>query len=389
MQPLSHKKVMVISRCAWTLFNFRISLLQAIAAVPAQAIALGAGGDGYDGRLREQGVDFRAVPVAKRGMNPLADLHLLAALVGMMRRERPDVVHCFTIKPAIYGTVAAWICRVPVRVVTITGLGHIFTSAPGLTRRLVIGLYTLALRCADLVYFQNREDRDFFVHSGIVAAAKTQVCAGSGVDTRRFAPAGPPPSRPGPRFLMIARLIREKGIAEYLDAAATVKRQYPDVQFAVLGAADPRNPTALSARELETLRRSDVVTWLGETDDVRPHIAQADVLVLPSYREGLPRTLIEGGAMGRPAIATDVVGCRDVVVHGETGLLVPPMNAEALAAAMLDLIKDPRRRVAMGAAARRQVLARFDERSVIDMTLEDYRRLLRGRQTDADKTAAA
>ena len=376
-RSLTSRKIVVISRCSWTLYNFRLGLVRGIQGRGATVIALGAGGDGYDERLLAQGVDFRSIPVSMRGLDPVADLQLMLALIRLLRRERPDLIHCFTIKPVIYATLAAWLAGVPVRVVTITGLGYAFTSARGWLTRLVKSLYRVALRRADIVYFQNADDRQLFLTDSLVDGGRTRLSAGSGVDTQRFALA-PVATHPvdAPHFLMIARLIREKGVFEYLQAAATVKARHPIVQFSLLGGVDPRNPTALNADEQAALRASQVVSWLPETDDVRPFIASADVVVLPSYREGLPRTLIEAGAMGRPAIATDVVGCRDVVLHGTTGLLVPVMDAAALAEAMQFMVDHPGERAAMGAAAHTRVLAHFDERSVVESTLDDYDYLL-------------
>lgn len=388
---LSNKTVLVVSRCAWTLFNFRLPLIRSLMQSGVRVIALGAGGDGFESKLQAAGIDFRPIPVGKRSLNPLADLSLLIALIASIRRERPNVIHCFTIKPAIFGTLAARLCGVPARVVTITGLGHTFTSAGTLLNRIVSLLYRMALAGAHLVFFQNREDLQLFVDRGLVRASKVQVTAGSGVDVTRFAFTALPVEQRGgsPRFLMIARLIREKGICEFLQAAAAVKSQHPDVEFVLLGGADPRNPSALDAAEMQALRSSQVVRWLGETDDVRPYIVAADAVVLPSYREGLPRALIEAAAMGRAAIATDVVGCRDVVVHGSTGLLVPAMDAAALATAMLHFVEHPGDLVVMGAAARARTVANFDEQSVIAATLAGYGRLLAERGTDAGAAAAA
>lgn len=390
-EPLQGRTVLVVSRCAWTLFNFRLPLMRALMQAGARVIALGAGGDGYEPRLLAAGIDYRPIPVARHSLNPLADLALVSALVSIIRRERPSVVHCFTIKPAIFGTIAARICGVPARVVTITGLGHAFTSAGTLLNRIVTSLYRRALRGAHLVYFQNREDLRTFADLRLVGAAQAELTAGSGVDVSRFAPQPLPVELHGgaPRFLMIARLIREKGVCEFLQAAAAVKSRHSDVEFSLLGAEDPRNPSALDAAQMQALRTSRTVKWLGETDDVRSYIAAADVIVLPSYREGLPRVLIEAGAMGRAAVATDVVGCRDVVVHEATGLLVPAMDTAALAAAICRLVEHPRELIAMGAAARARVVANFDERAVIAATLAGYRRLLAVRGTDADTRAAA
>jgi glycosyltransferase involved in cell wall biosynthesis len=275
--------------------------------------------------------------------------------------------------------------------VTITGLGHAFTSAGGLLRRLVILLYRVSLARAHLVYFQNAADRDLFVRAGIVAADRTKLCAGSGVDVVRFAPAALPSQDPAQplRFLMVARLIREKGISEYVEAAARVKQRHPAVEFSLLGGEDQRNPSALGGAELAQLRDSKAVRWLGETVDVRPYISATDVVVLPSYREGLPRTLLEAGAMGRPVIATDVVGCRDVVVDTVTGYLVAPKDVASLATAMERMIENRAQLGAMGRAARERVVALFDERAVIDDTLADYACLLQARGPDAKTTAAA
>lgn len=389
MHPLAHRKVIVVSRCAWTLFNFRLSLIRSIDAEHARVIAFGAGGDGYEEKLREQGVEFRAIPIAPRGLSPLADLLLLVRLTREFRRERPDVVHCFTIKPAIYGTLAAWLCGVPVRVVTVTGLGHAFTSAGKWLARLVRGLYRAALAHAHRVYFQNSEDQELFARAGLVSRAKARLVAGSGIDVQKFAPV-PLPSERGvpPRFLMISRLIREKGVVEFAQAAALVRRRYPQVEFALLGGKDPRNPTALTDAELSEVQLAGV-RWLGETQDVREYIAQADVVVLPSYREGLPRSLLEAGAMARPVVATDTVGCRDVVVDGTTGYLVPVMDAVALADAMFRLIENREQAAMMGVAARARVVAYFDEQLVLQPTLKDYADLLGKRVTDAGTTAAA
>lgn len=389
--PLRGKTVLVVSRCAWTLFNFRLPLMRALMQAGAKVIALGAGGDGYESRLRAAGIDYRPIPVAQRSLNPFADLALVLALSSIIRRERPSIVHCFTIKPAIFGTIAARLRGVPGRVVTITGLGHAFTSASALLNRVVVALYRLALTGAHLVYFQNAEDLQMFVNRGLVHGSKAELTAGSGVDVTRFAavPLAIELSAGAPRFLMIARLIREKGVREFLEAAAAVKQRYPDVEFSLLGGEDPRNPSALDPAEMRALRSSQVVRWLGETDDVRSHIAAADAVVLPSYREGLPRVLLEAGAMGRAAIATDVVGCRDVVVPDVTGLLVPPMDAAALAAAICRLVEHPQALVTMGAAARARVVENFDEQAVIATTLAGYRRLIAARGTDADTAPAA
>jgi glycosyltransferase involved in cell wall biosynthesis len=390
MQQFSSKTLIVASRCAWTLANFRLPLIQSALAEGFKVIALG-GADGNEQRLTLERVDFRSVPVGRMGVDPLMDLRLFISFIRHFLHTRPHLVHCFTIKPAIYGTLSAWLCRVPVRVVTITGLGHAFTSAPGWLNKLVRVLYRLALRQAHLVYFQNREDLDLFVSLRLVGATRAKLCAGTGVDGSRFAPVPLPSSQRGNplRFLMVARLIREKGVIEYIRAAEIVHNEHPAVKFCLLGGEDARNPSALTKPEIEELRRSPVVEWLGGTQDVRPYIGSSDVVVLPSYREGLPRSLLEAAAMGRPAIATDTVGCRDVVLHGITGYLVPIKDADALAEAMRRLIAEPTLVQSMGKAARDRVVKEFDEKTVISATFVDYSRLLNQKEKDADTTVPA
>jgi glycosyltransferase involved in cell wall biosynthesis len=367
--------VAVVSRCAWTVYNFRRSLMRYVADHGGRAVAIGAGGDGFDTRLIEEGFEFQVAPVSLRGIDPVADVRLLLHFIGTFRRLRPDVVHCFTIKPAIYGTLAAAIARVPVRVVTITGLGHAFTTGHGFVRFLVERLYRVALARASVVFFQNEDDRDLFLSRGLVRADRTQLVPGSGVDLERFRPSALPMlSGEPPTFLMIARLIREKGVHEYLDAAADVKRRHPRVRFLLVGGVDPRNPSSLGETEVAALRRSASVEWIGEVDDVRPFIEKADVVVLPSYREGMPRALLEAAAMGRALIGTDVPGCRGIVRDGVTGHLVPARDAAALARAMERLILNPAETCAMATNARGLAVEHFDERTVLDASLAAYGR---------------
>lgn len=334
---------------------------------------MGAGGDGFEERLERSGVRFEHIPVAMRSIDLLADIRLVMCLVRKFRRTKPDVVHSFTVKPAIFATLAAWLAGVPRRVVTITGLGHAFTTAGWLVRSAVKILYRVALSRAHIVFFQNRDDRDFFVGQGVVRASIARMIPGSGVDVDNFAPC-PLPSEAdaAPRFLMIARLLREKGVREYIRAAHLVKVNHPRATFTLLGGADLRNPSALPKEEVAALQTSGEVEWVDEVADVRPFIAAADVVVLPSYREGLPRTLLEGAAMGRALVATDAPGCREMVIPGETGYLVQVGDASSLAQAMARLCESPREIGAMGRRARRLVETCYDQRLVNQACLLSY-----------------
>lgn len=369
---------------------FRRSLALAAAKSGAEVVAVGAGGDGFEPRLRAAGVNFHAAPISFRAVAPLSDLRLLAHLTRLFRRTKTDVCHAFTVKPAIFATLAAAMSGVPVRIVTVTGLGYSFTSAHRPLRWVVQAMYRMALRFAHRVYFQNASDRDLFVARRVVAESKSELIAGSGVDLERFQSV-PLPSLEvrAPVFLLIARLLKDKGVVEFQAAASRVRAKYPAVRCILLGGEDRRNPSALDNDQTAALRASPDVELLGEVDDVRPIIAQADVVVLPSYREGLPRSLLEGGAMGRALIATDVPGCRDVVTHDVTGLIVRVADAASLADAMERLVNDPQLIRRLGAQARVDIAARFDENKVISNTLETYRRLMSIHARDRTPTHSA
>jgi glycosyltransferase involved in cell wall biosynthesis len=365
--------VVIASRCAWTLYNFRRNLMGRLAG-GRPVIAVGAELDGFGERLRREGFDFRPLPVPLHGLDPLGDIKLFVSFHALFRRQRPQVAHFFTIKPVIYGTLAAAAAGVPLRVCTVTGLGHAFTDGAPLVRALAETLYRLALAKAHVVFFQNEEDLALFLDRRLVSARKARLVPGSGVDLARFAPRPFRPGLPGRplRFLMLSRLLKEKGVMEFVAAADRLRADGLAADFRLVGALDSRNPTGLTPAQLEALRRSAVV-WTGAADDVRPEIEAADVIVLPSYREGTPRALLEAMAMGRPVIATDAPGCRELARPGVTGERIAPRSAEALAEAARRFIADPGRLASMGAAARALVEARYDEAVVIDRTLQAYR----------------
>ena len=388
-RSLQNVRVAIVSRCSRTMHTFRRSLIHRLMADGAKVISIGARGDGFEDRLREEGIEFRHVPVSYRSVNPAADIHLYLRLLRLFREMRPHVVHAFTVKPAIYATLAAAHAGVPVRIVTITGLGHAFTTASPLIMRVVEWLYRAALARAALVFFQNGEDRELFVRRCLVATERARLVPGSGVDTTHFTPVPLPLRSTGiPTFLMIARLLKEKGVVEFLAAAERVRVHAPATRIRLVGGPDARNPSAISPEDIAALRVSRTVEWVGEVMDVRPHIGSADVVVLPSYREGLPRSLLEGGAMGRAVIATDVPGCREVVRDGMNGYLVPPADAQALANAMIRMVDDVQSIERFGRCARELVVERFDERMVISQTISAYLELLGSAEQPEPRTAA-
>jgi glycosyltransferase involved in cell wall biosynthesis len=370
------RRVVIASRCAWTTFNFRRHLIEELTATGVEVVACGAGGDGYEERLQAIGVRFVRMPLAKRSVSVLADLRYLLACWRLLRQVRPDVVHAFTIKPVIFCSIAAAIVRVPVRVAMITGLGYSFTSSGAWLRRVVQGLYRVALRRIHRVYFQNATDRDDFFALGLVSARQCRMIAGSGVDTKTFVPVDRPDVAGAPVFLMVSRVLREKGVNEFFDAARRVRLTGQPARFVLAGGTDYRNPTSMSDQEVRDAAGDAGVEWVGQVDNVRDYLANADVVVLPSYREGTPMSLLEASAMAKPMIATDVPGCRDVVRAGWNGWLVPPRDSEALASAMQQSIRDRHRWKSFGENARLLATSRFDARLVCRQLIDDYRALL-------------
>ena len=362
-RPLS--SILVIAGHPRSLVNFRAPLLRAMqesghrvaAAAPAierDRLAVA--------KLKALGVGCHDIPLSRTGLNPLADMRSLLALVRLLRQERPDVVLAYTMKAVIFGLIAAAISGVPRRYALITGVGYAFTGPAAGKRKLVRTvaetLYRAALKRADKVFFQNEDDAALFRRLELVPSGLPVVVVnGSGIDLDQYAPA-PLPSGPT-RFLLVARLLTAKGIREYAAAAASVARVHPDVEFHLVGGFDT-NPDAIPAKEVETWQRDGTLIWHGEVADVRPHIAASHVYVLPSYREGTPRSVLEAMAMGRPIITSDSPGCRETVVDGYNGFLVPPRSVEPLAQAMERFVTDPGLIEPMGRHSRILAESKYD-----------------------------
>jgi len=292
--------------------------------------------------LAEWVASFVPLKLDRTGMNPLADLGTIIRLVRLMKRRKPDIFIGYTLKPVTYGLISARIANVPLRYAMITGLGYAFTEGNEVKRKVARVLsssaYGIALRFADGVIFQNAEDeREFHARKFLSSGQKVIQVNGSGVDLKSFSPR---PMPGGPiTFLMIARLLKDKGVYDYIEAAQLVKQVIPDARFLLVGPLDA-NPTAISKAEVDKLVQDGIIEYLGELTDVRPAIENCHVYVLPSFREGMPRTVLEAMAMRRPIISTNVPGCRAAIAHGENGLLVPPRDARELAKAMCVLAND-------------------------------------------------
>lgn len=372
----SRPRVLISINTAWNLVNFRAGLIRALVAQGYDVITA-APSDEFAPRLNDLGARFVHLPMDNGGTNPMRDAQLLWRYRQLMKAERPDVYLGYTVKPNVYGSLAAHSLKVPV-VNNIAGLGAVFISQSPVTR-VVKRLYKASLSRSAHVFFQNPDDQHLFVEEGLVRRQVTSLIPGSGVDLRHFAPL-PASTRPGDRmcFLLIARMLWDKGVGEYVQAARLLKQRYPHVRFAMLGFLDVRNPAAIPRSQVDDWVSEGVVEYWGTSEDVRAQIADADCVVLPSYREGTPRTLLEAAAMARPLVTTDAVGCREVVDDQVNGHVCEVRSAESLAQALERMICMPvSDRASMGQAGRRKMEDQFDERTVIDAYLREVGRAIR------------
>ncbi|SHM25671.1 glycosyltransferase family 4 protein [Vreelandella subglaciescola] len=359
--------VVLVSNTSWYLYNFRRGTIAALREAGYRVVAL-APQDDYSARLVEElGIEHMPLPMEGKSTRLLGEGKSLLALAATLRRLKPGFVFNFTVKANIYSGLACRVLSIPYAN-NVSGLGTAFLHDSWLFRR-VRGLYGLANRGAQRVFFQNQEDHDLFQHHGLLRDTPTTVLPGSGMNTERFTYSTLPPPAPF-TFVMIARLLGDKGVREYVQAAEQVRAVHPNTHFLLIGPHGASNRTAITEREVTQWQQAGVIDYLGEQGDVRPLIEQAHVLVLPSYREGMPRTVLEAAAMGRPAIVSDVPGCRHAVAAGKTGWLCEVKSVDSLAARMDDCITMPAEQLqAAGTAARVRIEAEFDERIVIDAAL--------------------
>jgi len=379
-----HKKtafrIAFVANTAWNLWNFRHSLLEMLGNDEFELVCL-APEDGFQEKLR--GIkNLRFIPLkhlSRKSLSPFGNLQTLREIAGMLRREKPDLAIFYTVKPNIFGSLAARLAGIPA-VASVEGMGYAATASPFLGR-LIFALYRLAFRFVKKVVFLNHDDQAEFLRRSIVPIHKTLVIKGTGVDINYFRPTKE--SVQSSVFLYIGRLLSDKGIREFVQAARQVKENATEARFQILGSPDADNPASIEPEELRHWVENQQIEYLGQTDDVRPFIARASVVVLPSYREGMPRALLEGMAMGKPVITTDSVGCRDTVEEGKNGFIVPSENAEALASAMSRFLQlSPEVQDAMGRHSRQKAVAEFSNETV----LPQYRQLLLDTLLEANKS---
>lgn len=362
------RRIAVIGNQAFTSIHFRGPLVNDLVAAGHTVYLLA---PNYDDTMRAKARELGATPVDypldRSGVNILKDLRSIIALWRIVRRLSCDVVLSYFTKPVIYGTLAGALARVPRRVALIEGAGYVFAPDSGLVRRSILRrsvteVFRLTLQQAHQLIVLNQDDRDLFCGLGVMPRERVQCLPGIGIDLEAYCPA-PPVTEPI-TFCLAARLIEEKGVRVYAEAARRVKMAYPGTRFMLLGGID-ENPSALPRDEIERWVDEGLLEWFGHVADVRSELAKASVFVLPShYREGLPRSILEAMAMARPVITTDNAGCRDAVVHGECGYLVPIKDPAKLAETMCRFIENPQSIVEMGEASRHRAEAFYDVRAV-------------------------
>jgi len=364
-------KIILFANTDWYLYNFRLALAKELRARGHEVTLLSPPGD-FHKQLQASGFEWIPFVLSRQGINPLNEIQTLGRLTRLYHRLKPDIVHHFTIKPVIYGSLAAHILGIKGIVNSITGLGHLFID-PGFITRILRSfakvLYKLSLYRTQVI-FENPEDRNTFIQNRFLKPEQTHLIPGTGVDIKKFHPV--PKKNDAPLILFASRLLVTKGISEFVEAARLFKQKGLRARFAIAGTPDPGNPASISPKQIDAWERSGIVEIWGWQNDMPTTLAQADIFCLPSYREGVPSALLEACASGLPIVATDVPGCRDVVSHGINGLLVKPQDSHSLSDALEQLIVDPNLRDKMGKMGREFAIDKFSLDKIIEQTLAVY-----------------
>jgi glycosyltransferase involved in cell wall biosynthesis len=374
-------RILIVVNSEWYFWSHRLSLAKALRSAGCDVLVAASDERGYSDSIVAEGLRFIPLRLQRRSLAPHRELASIWELFRLYRRERPHLVHHVTIKPVLYGSIAAKAARVPLVINAIPGLGYMFLGQDWhvrLRQQVALAAYRVALSGQQTrVIFQNPDDRALFVSRSVVPLDRTVLIRGSGVDVSQFVPS---PEQSGlPIVLLASRLLWDKGVGELVEASRRLKKDGIACRVVLVGAPDPGNPKAIPVSLLERWQAEGVVEWWGLRNDMPEVLKAASIVVLPSYREGIPKILLEAAAVGRPIVTTDTPGCREIVRHGENGLLVPPYEPVALAQALHRLLQDPVLRAQMGKQGRAIVTAEFSEEQVIKETLSVYSELLRER----------
>lgn len=360
-------RIAIVLNTSWNIYNFRLGLIRSLQKKGHTIIAI-APKDEYSEKLVESGCEFYPIKMDSRGVNPIKDTALFFELLKAYRITKPEIILHYTVKPNIYGTLASSVLRIP-SINNVCGLGTAFMKN-NLVTKIVVNLYRIAFKGSKKVFFQNNEDRDLFESKQIVKGEKTEIIPGSGIDLSVFRPSITN-SQKKFTFLLISRLIYDKGILEYIDAIKILKEKGLDARFQILGPLDEKHRRGIPKVEVEEWIRKDYIEYLGTSDDVKLHINKSDCIVLPSYREGTPKTLLEAASSAKPIVTTDVPGCNSVVENDLNGFLCEVKNANDLAEKMNKMASiSSSERNKMGQNSRKKMEMQFDEKIVIDRYLE-------------------
>lgn len=369
-------KVGIAINTSWNIYNFRIDLVKRLLELGHEVLTI-APNDEYASRLIEMGCCHRSIQLENSGLNPIKDLQYMKDFRSILSEEKPDIVLSYTIKPNIYGTLACKKENIPI-INNVSGLGTTFLWNK-LMKAFIVGLYKYAFRKSNFIFFQNQDDKDLFLDEVKIDANKTGLLPGSGINIDFFNSYRAQSSKGPFTFLMISRLLIDKGVMEYCEAAKILKRGDKDVKFLLLGKQDPDHKRSINLEEFETYVKEDVVEFLGTTDDVREFVAKSDCIVLPSYREGTPRTLLEAAGMSKPLIATNVPGCKNVVIDNYNGFLCNPRDSQDLADAMSKMLLSADSQLKQfGENSNLLVTEKFDVEIVIEKYFDEINRIVPG-----------
>lgn len=360
-----NKKILIVSNIAWTIATFRRYLIAELVERGYEVVCIADTDDFSNASIdviTALGASFIHVPLNRKGINPFSDLLYLLKLIMLFKKEGPALIIHYTIKPVIYGSIAAWVVRIPSFAV-LTGLGSSFIRQNALTK-IILFLFKLSLSKASKIFFLNESDKEIFLNKKLCALEKTYLLPGEGIDTQEYSQCDLIPSTKI-RFMLIARLLKDKGIYEYIEAAKVIKKHFPETDFSLAGEFDEGNPTAIKSMEVAQWVNEGIIRYLGKTDTIKDFFVQTDVIVLPSYREGLSRLLLEAASCQKPLIATNVAGCKELIRDNINGFLCEPRDISSLIQAIKKMLSlSPSDRDSFGIQSRKIVVENFGKEKV-------------------------